>query len=89
MFFHLRISLILAAAIVIVAARLVVSFPSHGTQKFLGHSYWNKRYPSLGYTEWDGFWNNYDSGRTVTNVAHRRLRWRFVEDVTVTKTNKN
>lgn len=63
MFFHLRISLILPAAIVIVAARLVVSFPSHGPQKFLGHSYWKKRYPSLGYTEWDGFWNNYDSGR--------------------------
>ena len=62
MFFHLRISLILHVAFIIVTARLVVSVPSHGTQIYRGHSYWTKRYPSLGYTEWDGFWNNYYSG---------------------------
>ena len=76
MLFHLRISFILLVAIIIVTARLVVSFPYHGLQKFLGHSYWTQRYPSLGYTEWDGFWNNYYSGKsqykrgsTETSVA--------------------
>ena len=43
---------------------LVASIPNHGQQKFLGFSYWMRRYPSLGYTsDWDGFWNNYASGR--------------------------
>lgn len=63
MFFHLRISLILQVAIIIVTARLIISVPYHGSQKYLGHSYWTQRYSSLGYTEWDGFWNNYDNGR--------------------------
>ena len=60
MFFHrLTISLILQVAFIIVTARLVVSIPYHGTQIYLGHSYWTQRYSSLGYKEWDGFWNNY------------------------------
>lgn len=63
MFFHLRISLILQVAIIIVTARLIISVPYHGSQKYLGHSYWTQRYSSLGYTEWDGFWNNYYNGR--------------------------
>ena len=44
---------------------LVVSVPSHGTQTFLGYSYWTQRYPSLGYTpdDWQGLWNNYNDGR--------------------------
>lgn len=63
MLFHLRISFILPVAIIFVTARLVVSVPYHGLEKYLGHSYWTQRYPSLGYTEWDGFWNNYYNGR--------------------------
>ena len=62
MFFHLRISMILQVAFVIVTARLVVSVPYYGIQKYRGHSYWTQRYASLGYTEWDGFWNNYYMG---------------------------
>ena len=44
---------------------LVVSVLSHGTQTFLGYSYWTQRYPSLGYTpdDWEGLWNNYNDGR--------------------------
>ena len=68
MFFHLRMSLISQVALIIVTARLVDSVPNHGTQKYRGHSYWTQRYPSLGYTEWDGFWNNYYYGK----VEYRR-----------------
>ena len=60
MFFHqFTTSLILQLAYVIVTARLALSIPSHGSQIYRGHSYWTQRYPSLGYKEWDGFWNNY------------------------------
>ncbi|KAK2566477.1 Cartilage oligomeric matrix protein [Acropora cervicornis] len=41
--------------------------PNHGSQRFLGHSYWNTRYPSLGYSEWNGFWNNFYSRRVWYN----------------------
>ena len=63
MLFHFKTSLILPVALIIVTARLVVCIPYHGLEEFLGHSYWTQRYPSLRYTEWDGFWNNYYSGR--------------------------
>ena len=63
MFFHLKISLILKVAFIIITARLAVSVPQyHGTQKYRGHSYWTQRYPSLGYTVWGGFWNKYYYG---------------------------
>ncbi|XP_068721591.1 uncharacterized protein [Montipora capricornis] len=54
----------LATAILLDVAGAV---PSHGGQWFLGHSYWTFRYPSLGYTEWDGFWNNHYSERIWYN----------------------
>ena len=44
--------------------------PNHGYQRFLGHNYWNTRYRSLGYSEWNGFWNNFDSRRVWYNRSH-------------------
>lgn len=38
--------------------------PYHGSQTFLGYDYWTRRYPSLDYSDWNGFWNNHYSGRT-------------------------
>ncbi|XP_078366394.1 uncharacterized protein LOC144650562 [Oculina patagonica] len=61
-----RISLILPV-IFIATTRLAVSIPYHGPQNFLGYLYWTRRYPSLGYEDWDGFWNNYYSGRKQYN----------------------
>ena len=40
--------------------------PNHGIQTFLGYEYWNNRY-TMGYTDWNGFWNNGNNGRTMYN----------------------
>lgn len=50
--------------LMVISLKEAVAIPYHGSQKFLGYDYWTRRYPSLGYTDWDGFWNNYYSGRT-------------------------
>ena len=55
-------ALILFPVIAIVFIK-TAAIPYHGSQKFLGHNYWTSRYPSLGYTDWYGFWNDYYSGR--------------------------
>lgn len=49
---------------IVLVLKTAVAIPYHGSQRFLGYDYWTRRYPSLGYTDWDGFWNNYYSGRT-------------------------
>lgn len=46
---------------------VATAIPYHGSQRYLGYDYWTRRYPSLGYTDWDGFWNNHYSGRTKYN----------------------
>ena len=49
--------------------RVTQSFPSHGSNIFLGYNYWNSRY-SLNYpSNWDGFWNRNSDGRTEYNRA--------------------
>lgn len=58
--FHLGILI----AVYTVVAKAI---PYHGSQRYLGYDYWTRRYPSLGYTDWDGFWNNHYSGRTKYN----------------------
>lgn len=49
--------------VIVVLVNVTRGIPNHGLQTFLGYDYWVRRYPSLGYTDWDGFWNNYHSGR--------------------------
>ena len=63
--------------IFIASSKLVKSIPNHGPQKFVGHSYWANRYPTLGYTEWDGFWNNKD----VYREKYKRARSEISEQV--------
>ena len=53
----------LFTVMVLIALKEAVAIPYHGSQRFLGYDYWTRRYPSLGYTDWDGFWNNYYRGR--------------------------
>ena len=48
-------------------ARVAQNLPAHGGQTFLGFSYWNNRYPTLGYNDWPGFWNNNNDGRVQYN----------------------
>ena len=59
------------------SSKLVKSIPNHGSKKFLGHLYWANRYPTLGYTEWDGFWNNED----VCREKYKRARSQISEQV--------
>lgn len=63
--------------IFIASSKLVKSIPNHGPQEFVGHSYWANRYPTLGYTEWDGFWNNQD----VCREKYKRARSEISEQV--------
>ena len=50
-------------AVIFSSLGVAYAIPYHGSQRFLGHQYWTVRYPSLAYTDWDGFWNNYYNGR--------------------------
>lgn len=50
--------------------RVVTAFPSYGSIFFLGYNYWNTRY-SLNYpSDWDGFWNDNNDGRTQYRRAN-------------------
>ena len=50
--------------VIVLVLNSTESIPYHGSQIFFGYDYWTRRYPSLDYSDWNGFWNNHYSGRT-------------------------